>query len=300
VGTLSSGATATLTLVAVVNSGTAGTTITNTASLTALTEAQSSTANDAASASATVEIQLSVAVTPDGAQQLQRLPSNGTTYTASYEVTNTSGSSIDVDLLASSAPAGAIGIVSVDGTGGDSLRVTGIASGATDTIAVVYTVAAVAEGTADTLRLRARIVSSPGVLDTGSVDLIVVRPNLQVARSVAPGGAPMPGTELTYSTSVTNAGSESATGITLIDSVSAALQFKVGSETATLPGGVTAALSYSSDGGASWTYTPASGACSAPAGFDACVNRIRWALGGSLGATAPDNSATLAFVARVP
>jgi hypothetical protein len=62
---------------------------------------------------------------------------------------------------------------------------------------------------------------------------------------------------------------------------------------------VSASIAYSSDGGASWSYVPASLACGAPAGYDHCVNRIRWTLLDPLGTTAPNNTGTLTFVAHV-
>ena len=62
---------------------------------------------------------------------------------------------------------------------------------------------------------------------------------------------------------------------------------------------LTALVQYSSDGGATWAYVPASGACGAPAGYDNCVNRIRWQLQNPLGYTAPDNSGTLEFFAQI-
>ena len=65
------------------------------------------------------------------------------------------------------------------------------------------------------------------------------------------------------------------------------------------PAGVTAVVDYSSDGGATWAYLPASGACSAPAGYDRCVNRVRWRLQNPLSSSAPNNAGTLQFVAQI-
>ncbi|HEY6208937.1 MAG TPA: hypothetical protein VIW28_07760, partial [Gemmatimonadales bacterium] len=90
-----------------------------------------------------------------------------------------------------------------------------------------------------------------------------------------------------------------AAGVALVDTLAPAVQFKVGSAVTTLPTGVTAVLSYSNDGGTTWTYVPVSAACSAPAGYDRCVNRIRWQLQNPLSYTAPDNTGSLQFVAQI-
>ena len=78
-----------------------------------------------------------------------------------------------------------------------------------------------------------------------------------------------------------------------------AVQFKVGSVTTTLPAGVTALVQYAKVGDTTWTYVPASAACSAPAGYDRCVNRIRWQLQNPLSYSAPNNAGTLQFVAQI-
>ena len=65
------------------------------------------------------------------------------------------------------------------------------------------------------------------------------------------------------------------------------------------PAGVTAVVDYSNNGGVTWTYAPASGACSAPAGYDRCLNRIRWQLQNPLSYSAPNNAGTLQFVAQI-
>ena len=112
-------------------------------------------------------------------------------------------------------------------------------------------------------------------------------------------GEARPGTDLTFTSTVTNTGSASASSLAVVDSIPATVQYKVASASATLPAGVTAAIEYSSDGGVTWTYVPVSAGCSAPAGFDRCVNRIRWRLLAALSSTAPNNQGTLSFVSRI-
>ncbi|HEX7242052.1 MAG TPA: hypothetical protein VF263_17340, partial [Longimicrobiaceae bacterium] len=90
-----------------------------------------------------------------------------------------------------------------------------------------------------------------------------------------------------------------ATGVVVTDLLPTQLLFKLGSVQETLPGGITTTVAYSADGGATWTHTPASGGCGAPAGFDACVQRIRWTLNGTLPADVVQSSGNLRFVARI-
>jgi len=127
----------------------------------------------------------------------------------------------------------------------------------------------------------------------------VIRPNLTSSRAVSPNNTQRPGTDLTYTLTFTNTGSSDAAGLVMVDTLAAALRFKVGSVATTLPAGVAALVQYTSVGDTTWTYVPASGACSAPAGYDGCVNRVRWRLQNPLSYTAPDNAGTLQFVAQI-
>ncbi len=298
VGTLAAGASATLVLRVRVNSGTGGSTITNTASVTSLYEAEYVSTNNSANAAITVQIRLGVTVTPDGGQLLRRLPSNTVSYTFRFTVVNTSDAAMTFDLLASRAAA-VIAITSVNGVAGDSTRITNVAASASVFIDVVFTVASVAAGAADTLRLRARSVGGTVVSDDGFADLVVVRPGIAAGKTVVPAGTVLPGTELTYTINVSNGGTEAAVNTVVVDSLPPATDFKVGSPSHSLPGGMGVTVSYSSNGGLTWTYVPSSGGCGAPAGFDRCVNRIRWALASNLAWAAPDNAGWVRFVARI-
>jgi uncharacterized repeat protein (TIGR01451 family) len=237
----------------------------------------------------------SVSVTPDGGQNLHQLPSNGANYSFSFTVTNTGGIASDFGLKAFARPGTALGVVAVNGVGGDTTNVT-LAAGASQAIAVEYTVGVLASGTPDSLWLRP---TAGTAMDTGFADLIVVRPLLQITRSVAPIGVQPPGTDLTYGVTVTNVGTREAVHAVAVDSLAPSLQFKVGTVESTLPPGVDVTVEYSNDGGASWTYVPAPPGCGAPAGYDGCVDRIRWTLLSDLGAVAPDNTGTFRYVARI-
>ena len=164
--------------------------------------------------------------------------------------------------------------------------------------AVIGTFAGLPEGSTVVLSGQSLQISYVG--GTGNdVVLSVVAPNLTVNNAVAPSASPPPGTDLTYTVTVTNNGSGNATSVVVVDTLASTLQFKVGSVVNTLPPGVSVLVAYSSDGGATWTYVPASGACSAPTNYDRCVNRIRWSLQNPLSSSAPNNTATLQFVAQI-
>jgi uncharacterized repeat protein (TIGR01451 family) len=243
---------------------------------------------------------LGVTVTPDGVDTLRRLPSNGSGSVYQFTVTNATIAASH-DLLAASGA-----VLTVDSIRGpgltfgarpDSARVA-LGASASVLVSVWFRVANIASGTLDSLTLHARAVPAPTVIDSGWVFVRVVKPAVTTQKSVAPLGIQAPGTELTYTMGVTNAGSEAAAGVVTVDSLPAEVEFKVGTVSTSLPPGVTVVVEYSQDG-VDWGYTPVSGGCGAAAGFDRCVTRLRWTLQQPLSPIAPDNTATLAFVARI-
>ncbi len=171
-------------------------------------------------------------MTPDNGQNLLRLPSNGTNYTFSFTVTNNASGTDGFDLLASH-PKTAITIVSVNGVAGDSTRITGVTSGASQVIAVVYSIGNVAAGTPDTLVLKARSTTSPGTSDNGSADLTVIRPLLTVVKvafrdnQTTPigSGTVVPGEFIQYKITVTNSGSAPASTVHVADALPTQLTF---------------------------------------------------------------------------
>ena len=176
-----------------------------------------------------------VATTPDGAQNLQRLPGNN--YSFTFSVQNNGNGSDQFDLLATTPGSVVISIVSVNGVAGDSTRVT-LAAGASQTYAVVYNVAVVAAGSTDTLYLRARSLGQPATLNDGFADLTVVKPNLLVTKQAfrddgvtAVVGTVLPGEFLRYLVTITNNGSTSATSVQVIDALPAELTYASGTGT---------------------------------------------------------------------
>jgi len=244
-----------------------------------------------------------VSVSPHGTAA-SRLPSNGTHYTVTFTVTDTSNaiSPVIYDLLTTQRPGGVLTTVSITGTGvtqgpnPDSARVTLPAGGAV-VATVTYSVGNVTAGSIDTLVFLARAAGSLAS-DSAKLVVTVIRPSVTVVKAVNPGGTAPPGTDLTYTVTLTNTGTENAVNVVHVDSVPAQLGFKVGSVSTSLPGGVTGTVAYSSDG-TTWTYVPVSTGCSAPAGYDYCVRAIRLSLGNPLKAVGPNNIVQLVFVAQV-
>ena len=164
--------------------------------------------------------------------------------------------------------------------------------------AIVGAFAGLPEGATVTFSGQAFKISYVGG-SGNDVVMSAAKPNLAVNNSVAPPGTSPPSTDLTYTLLVTNNGGDNATSVVVVDTLAPAVQFKIGSVSNTLPAGVTVVVAYSNDAGVTWTYVPASGACSAPANYDRCVNRVRWTFQNPLSATAPNNTATLRFVAQI-
>jgi trimeric autotransporter adhesin len=196
-----------------------------------------------------------VATTPDGAQNLQRLP--GTNYSFTFTVQNNGNGSDQFDLLATSPGSAVISIVSVNGVAGDSTRVT-LASAATQTFAVVYNVAVVAAGSTDTLYLRARSVGQPATLDDGFADLTVVKPNLTVSKQAfrddgvtAVVGTVLPGEFLRYQVTITNSGSTGATSVQVTDALPAELTYlsSIGADWGFSVAGQTITANYTANSG---------------------------------------------------
>lgn len=173
-----------------------------------------------------------VAVTPDGAQNLQHLPSNGTNYTFNFTVQN-NGNGPDNFNLVASHPGSALSIVSVNGTAGSSASISGLAAGASSTVPVVYSVLNVAAGTKDTVKLVATSVVNNAVSDSGKADLTVIRPSLTMSKqafrddqvTLIGAGQVLPGDFIQYKVTITNAGVAPAASVQITDALPAQLSF---------------------------------------------------------------------------
>jgi uncharacterized repeat protein (TIGR01451 family) len=128
-------------------------------------------------------------------------------------------------------------------------------------------------------------------------------PSISLVKSVSPSGTQLPGTDLTYTVAFTNGGDTAAQSFVLTDpdpsttlKINDNTDFKVGSVVNVLGGLSGVTVTYSNDNGATWTYTPVSGAGGAPAGYDRNVTHIRWSFSGALAAAA---TGSISFTARI-
>lgn len=232
-----------------------------------------------------------------------RLPSNGTNYTTVLTVSNT-GSETTSYVLLTSQRTGRLTTLSLTGTGVtqggnlDSAQLANLGAGEDALVTVTYSVDDAPAGSLDTLVFRAFAIGSPTTIDSSLHVVTLVGPNMTVVKSVNPGGTPTPGTDLTYTLTLTNAGSEKAANVVHVDSLPVEVGFKVGSVSTTLPGDMTGTVSYSSDG-TTWTYGPVSAGCGAPAGYDYCVRYIRVDLGDAQDNMGQNKIVEIVFVAKV-
>jgi uncharacterized repeat protein (TIGR01451 family) len=175
-----------------------------------------------------------VAVTPDGGQSLTKLPSNGTNYSFTFTVTNT-GNGTDGYSLVASHPNSAVTIVSVNGVAGSSTSISGVASGAPASIAVVYSVGNVAAGSTDNVVLTATSAGDNSQTDAGYADLTVIRPALSMAKAayrdnqttlLGGGDVVLPGEYIQYKVTITNNGAAAATVVQITDAMPAEVTYQ--------------------------------------------------------------------------
>ncbi|MCA1665733.1 MAG: DUF11 domain-containing protein, partial [Myxococcales bacterium] len=260
VASIALGATVTDSVIALAPSSTG--TIVNVASATAGSFDPVAANNDGSAASSRVSttVTAAIAVTPDGlASPVRRLP--GTKYGELFTVSNQAYTSGTFALT--SAASGSPVFMVIDSMTSSGITLRPRADSALATIAartaigvtVWYTVA-VGDTAIDTLRLRARNTAQVAVTDTGYVQVRRSFPSLTLAKSVTPTTNIYPGIDLTYTMRFANAGESDAANTVVTDQLPLAVQFKLGSTQQSLPSGVTAAVSYSRDGGTTWTYSP--------------------------------------------
>ena len=173
-----------------------------------------------------------VAVTPDGGQNLQQLPSNGTNYTFTFAVVNNGNGADNFNLVASHTGT-AVTIVSVNGVAGTSTSVA-IAAATSMNIDVVYSIGNVAAGTTDNVVLSATSVGDNSKTDNGTADLTVVRPAIAIGKAayrddqvtlLGPADLVLPNEAIQYKISVTNSGATGAASVQLADNLPAELTF---------------------------------------------------------------------------
>lgn len=133
-------------------------------------------------------------------------------------------------------------------------------------------------------------------------------PNIGLVKAVSPTGTQLPGTDLTYTITFTNTGGQGAANFRLTDPdpsnvtmrLNTNTDFKLGSVTNSLgTTGLTAAVAYSNDNGATFSYTPVSAGGGAAAGYDRNVTHLRWSFTGTLSNSAPNNTGNISFVVKI-
>ena len=140
-------------------------------------------------------------------------------------------------------------------------------------------------------------------MDTNNVDALPAPasvPDITLTASVSPTGTVQPRTDLVYTFSFSNGGGGSAFAFVITDPIPANTDFKIGSMTTSLgTTGLSPAIAYSSNSGATWTYAPSSAAGGAPAGYDRNVTHVRWTFGSSLSPSSPNNAGSVTVTARI-
>jgi uncharacterized repeat protein (TIGR01451 family) len=222
---VAAGGTVSLDVVYTVAPGYGGQTIALGLSAASRRDPTATSAADSASTNVTPGVTAAVSVTPDGGA-VNRLPSNGTQYTAEFTVAN-GGNAVDtLALLASSNPGAVLTIVSVNGVAGASTSLP-LAVGGSETVVVVYTIAnGAAAGASEALGLVATSGKNNAVSDPGTIVVTVIRAALSMQKEVfaddqttAVGGAVRvkPGDYIQYKITVSNSGAADATSVDISD-----------------------------------------------------------------------------------
>lgn len=205
------------------------TSVTNVARVAYPGNDDSNLANNVATTVSAVTVR-TVSTTPDGAA-ISRLPSNGTTYSQTFVVTNTGNVSDSYTLVASVAPAGVVTIVSVAGVAGSTATSAPIAAGATANVVVVYSVATgAATGASATLTLTATSIVTGTSTDPGTLVVTVARAAITMAKAlyrddrttlVTGGAAVSTGEYVQYRVTVTSSGGAAANTVSVSDPIPA-------------------------------------------------------------------------------
>jgi uncharacterized repeat protein (TIGR01451 family) len=295
---------------------TAGASVTNTASVSG--GGQTNTANDSSSNPTTVvsSSDLSLSKTVNNANPIQ-----GQNVTYTVTLTNAGPSNATNVVVTDLLPAGLTFVSATPSAGAytsgtGAWAVASLSSGASATLQIVALV-----NSTGTITNTAEVTASdqpdpdstpnnnnPAEDDRASAGIgAAAPPSIALTKSVTPSGTQVPGTDITYTVAFANNGGSPATAFVLTDpnpattlKINDYTDFKVGSVVNSLgTTGLTAAVAYSNNNGASFIYTPVSGAGGAPAGYDRNVTHVRWTFTGSLSPTSPNNSGSVAFSVRI-
>jgi uncharacterized repeat protein (TIGR01451 family) len=234
VGSVANAASGTLTISATVDPGTGGSTIVNTATVTASDQTDNNPANDTDSASMTVQsVDLAVTKTVDNPA-----PNEGDTIVYTVALANGGPDTATGVELTDLLPAG-VTFVSSTTTQGAYSSVTGlwtvgaIANAASGTLTITATVDAGAEGS--TIENTATVTASDQAdgnpaNDSDSASITVGSVDLAVTKTVD-NAAPNEEDTIVYTVTLTNGGPDTATGVELTDLLPTGVTFVSGTTT---------------------------------------------------------------------
>lgn len=254
---------------------------------------------------------------------------NSTVVTYTARLTNSGSTDVDIDEVVDTLPTSPASVTYVSGSstyGGATIPDPAV-TGSVLTWARTFTVPA---GSTRDLTYKVSIPSTLGTYTNSVIGhiasvqidttlnvadnspaqrnvLVTTPPNVTLNKCVYSGAncvttdsTALPGTDLAYSISFSNTGGYLATNFVITDQIPANTDFKVNSVSNSLgTTGLTVAVVYSNDDGATWTYTPASGTGGAAAGYDRTVTHVRWTFTGNLSQTAPNNAGSVGFTTRI-
>jgi len=195
------------------------------------TSRRDGTGTDTFTTVVTPDVSSGVSVAPDGSL-VDRLPSNGNSYTATYTVLNSGNTAVIFDVAATTTGS-AVNIVSVNGIAGSTLTLN-ILSGASSTVTVIYTVQDVVAGSTDLITLTATSQASAAVTDDGTITVTVIRPNLTMDKvaymndqvtALGAGAVVVPGQYIQYRIMVANSGTADAGSVEVSDPIPSQLTY---------------------------------------------------------------------------
>lgn len=159
--------------------------------------------------------------------------SNGSNAADRINITYTSGTGLTFDMWVDSdgnGVAGTGGDYKLTDTNGDGKIDTGsLAAGASISLLAVTIIApGTPNGTNDSTTITGSSSTTPTVKSQITVNTSIASPLLNMLKDVSPSGSQPPGTELTYTVTVTNIGSGLATNVILTDPIPANTTYKPG------------------------------------------------------------------------
>jgi uncharacterized repeat protein (TIGR01451 family) len=159
---------------------------------------------------------------------ISQLPSNVTSYTQTFTITNSSAVSTTYNLVATKVPGTSLTITSVKGVAGTSTTQV-VGAGASVPVNVIYTVVAGASaGAIDTLILTATSQLNALMTDRGELAVTVVRAGLTISKQlfrddqttlIAPVAKVSPGEFVQFKVSVTATGAAGSTLVHVTDAI---------------------------------------------------------------------------------